>query len=103
MGSTQPLTEMSTRGMSWGKGGRCLRLTNLPPSCTVAMKSGNLDFMEPSGPLQACNGTAASRAPLAPLAPLTPYKEPLILGTPVLKIVSSVRFLTPIRVTIITN
>jgi len=41
-----------------GKGGRCVRLTTLPPSCTVVMKSGNLDFLEPSGPLQACNGTA---------------------------------------------
>ena len=27
LGSTQPLTEMSTRGISWGKGGRCVRLT----------------------------------------------------------------------------
>jgi len=27
LGSTQPLTEMSTRGISWGKGGRCIRLT----------------------------------------------------------------------------
>jgi hypothetical protein len=30
----------------------------LPPSCAVVMKSGNLNFLEPSGPLQACNGTA---------------------------------------------
>ena len=30
---------------------------NLPPPCVV-MKSGNLNFLEPSGPLQACNGTA---------------------------------------------
>ena len=29
----------------------------LPPSCAVVMKSGNLNFLEPSGPLQACNGT----------------------------------------------
>ena len=30
--STQPQTEMSTRSISWrGKGGRCVRLTNLPP------------------------------------------------------------------------
>jgi len=41
-----------------GKGGRCVRLTTLPPSCAVVMKSGNLNFLEPSGPLQACNGTA---------------------------------------------
>jgi hypothetical protein len=33
-------------------------LTTLPPSCAVVMKSGNLNFLEPSGPLQACNGTA---------------------------------------------
>ena len=30
---------------------------NLPPSCVVT-KSGNLKFLEPSGPLRACNGTA---------------------------------------------
>ena len=31
---------------------------NLLPSCAVVMKSGNLNFLEPSGPLRACNGTA---------------------------------------------
>jgi len=31
---------------------------NLPPSCAVITKSGNLNFLEPSGPVQACNGTA---------------------------------------------
>ena len=35
------------------KGGRCIRLTTLPPSCAVVMISGNLNFQEPSGPLQA--------------------------------------------------
>jgi hypothetical protein len=50
LGSTQPLTEMSTRS-------RCVRLTTLPPSCAVVMKSGNLNFLEPSGPHRACNGT----------------------------------------------
>ena len=60
LGTTQPLTEMSTRCISWGKGSRCVRLTTLPPSCVVVMKSGNLYFLEPSGPLQACNGTALS-------------------------------------------
>ena len=35
LGSTQPLTEMSTRDISWGGGiGRCVGLTNLPLSCT---------------------------------------------------------------------
>ena len=31
---------------------------NLPPSCAVVTKSGSLNFLEPSGPAQACNGTA---------------------------------------------
>jgi len=31
---------------------------NLPPSCAVVTKYGNLNFLEPSGPVQACNGTA---------------------------------------------
>ena len=57
LGTTQPLTEMSTRRISWGKRGRCVRLTTLPPSCAVVMKFGKLNFLEPSGPLQACNGT----------------------------------------------
>jgi hypothetical protein len=46
LGSTQPLTEMSTRCIS------------LLPFCAVAMKSRNLNFLEPFGPLQTCNGTA---------------------------------------------
>jgi hypothetical protein len=33
-------------------------LTTLSPSCTVVVKYGNLNFLEPSGPLQASNGTA---------------------------------------------
>ena len=58
LGSTQPLTERSTRSISWGKEGRCVSLTTLPPSCAVVTKSGSLNFLEPSGALQACNGTA---------------------------------------------
>jgi len=41
-----------------GKGGRCVRLTTLPPSCAVVMKSGSLNFLEPFGTVQAWNGTA---------------------------------------------
>ena len=45
LGSTQPLTEMSTGSISWrGKDGRCVRLTTLPPSCAVVTKSGNLNW-----------------------------------------------------------
>jgi len=41
---------------SGGKGSQCVRLTTLPPSSAVVMKSGNLNFLEPSRPPQACNG-----------------------------------------------
>jgi hypothetical protein len=58
LGSTQPLTEWVPGVFNGGKGGRCVRLTTLPPSCAVFIKSGNLSFLEPSGPLQASNGTA---------------------------------------------
>ena len=40
------------------KGSGCVELTTLPPSCAVVMKSGSLNFLEPSGPFQTCNGTA---------------------------------------------
>ena len=33
------------------------RLTTLPPSYAVVTKSGNLNFLEHSLPLQVCNGT----------------------------------------------
>ena len=41
-----------------GKGGRCVVLTTLPHSCADVLKSGSLNLQEPSGPVQACNGTA---------------------------------------------
>jgi hypothetical protein len=56
LGSTQPLTEMVPEEYPGGKCGRCVGLTTLPPSCAVVTKSGNLNFLEPSGPLQVCNG-----------------------------------------------
>jgi len=34
------------------------KVDNLPPSCAIVTKSGNLNFLEPSGPVQVCNGTA---------------------------------------------
>ena len=54
LGLNQPLTDMSTRSKE------CVRLTTLPPSCAAVMKSGNLNLLESSGPLSACNGTAAT-------------------------------------------
>jgi hypothetical protein len=45
--STQPLTEMSTRNISWRcKGGLCVGLTTLPPSRAV-LKSGSHNLLEP--------------------------------------------------------
>jgi hypothetical protein len=38
LGSTQPVRWMSTSGLSWGKGGRCVRQTTLPPSCANCLK-----------------------------------------------------------------
>jgi len=32
-------------------------MTTSSPSCAVVTKSENLKFLEPSGPLRACNGT----------------------------------------------
>ena len=55
LGSTQPLTEMSTRNISWGKGGRCVVLTTLPPSCVNCLEIWE---PQPPGTLWACNGIA---------------------------------------------
>ena len=53
---TQPLTEVSNGAFPGGKGGRCVRLTTLPLSGAAVTKSGNLNFVETSGHLQASNG-----------------------------------------------
>jgi len=45
LGLAQPLREISTRNISYGKGGRCVRLTNLPPSCADC-----LEIWEPQPP-----------------------------------------------------
>ena len=58
LGSTQPLTEMSTRFISWGQRRPVRKADKLTPSCAVVLKSGNLNILEPSGFFQACNGTA---------------------------------------------
>jgi hypothetical protein len=44
-GVTQPLTEMSIRNISWGKGGRCVGLTTLPLSYADC-----LEIWEPQPP-----------------------------------------------------
>jgi hypothetical protein len=41
--STRPLTEISSSNICWGKGGRCVGQTPLPPSCAVVRNSGCLN------------------------------------------------------------
>jgi hypothetical protein len=53
MGLTQPLTEISTRNVPWGKGGRCIELTTLPPSCADCLEIWE---PQPPGTLRACPG-----------------------------------------------
>jgi len=48
---------------------------NLPPSCAVVMKSGNPNFLEPSGPIQAFNGTAFCVSLMYELYLLTPNDD----------------------------
>ena len=38
LGSTQPLTEMNTRNVSWGKESRCVELTTWSPSCASCLE-----------------------------------------------------------------
>jgi hypothetical protein len=59
LGSTQPLTEMSTRNISCrvnaaGAWGWQPYHIHVP----IVLKFGRLNLLEPSGPVQACNGTA---------------------------------------------
>jgi hypothetical protein len=51
LGSTQPLTEMSTRNISWGWQPGHLHVPTV-------LKSGSLNLLELSGPVKACNGIA---------------------------------------------
>ena len=63
LGSTQPLKEISTRRISWGKGGRC-SLTNLPPLCAAVMNLGTLTSWNPLGhswPVTGLLGTAVAQ------------------------------------------
>ena len=53
LGSTQPLTEMSTRNISWGKGDRCVGLRTLPRSCADCLEIWE---PQPPGTHRACLG-----------------------------------------------
>ena len=59
VGSTQPLTEMSTRNISWGLRRSVPRADKLTTFvCRFFGNSGNLKLLERWGPVQACNGFA---------------------------------------------
>jgi hypothetical protein len=49
---------MNTSIISWGKGGQCVRLTTYHHPVPLSRNLGVFNFLEPSGPVQACNGTA---------------------------------------------
>ena len=54
VGSTQPLTEVSTRNISWGKDGRCVRLTTYHHPVPSARNLGTLTFWKLLGPSGDC-------------------------------------------------
>jgi len=54
LGLTRPLKEMSTRFISWGEGGKGNLFVR--PSPAECLKIWEPQFLEPSGPVQACTG-----------------------------------------------
>jgi hypothetical protein len=59
LGMTQPLAKMSTRNISWGvKAAGAQGWQPYHLLVPIVLKSGSLSLLEPSGPVQACNGIA---------------------------------------------
>jgi hypothetical protein len=60
LGSTQPLTETSTRNLPGGKGRPVRRADNLTAICEpiVYIKSGSLDVLQHNGPSRPITGIA---------------------------------------------
>jgi hypothetical protein len=61
LGPTQPLTKMSIKNISWGKGGRCVGLTTLPLSFADYLKIWE---RQPPLTLRVCQGLNGIALPL---------------------------------------
>ena len=60
-GLTQPLTEISTRNVSWGGGVKAAGVWGWQPyhlHVLIVLKLRSVNLLELSGPVQACNGIA---------------------------------------------
>ena len=86
LGSTQPLTEMSTRNIS--KGVKAAGTSGWQPyhlNVPIVLKSGILTLLDPSGPVQACNGVALRLLPGALLGigtTILDCSNVIMVGTP---------------------
>ena len=47
----------------WGKDGRCVGLTTLPPSCAECLQSVNISNLEATGPVPGGTGIIATTTP----------------------------------------
>ena len=59
LGLTQPLNRNKCQEYFLGGGGSCcIGLTTLPSHVPIVLKSGSLNLLEPSGPVQTCTRIA---------------------------------------------